>query len=212
MISLSCASTITWGASHYYRHLVGLQPRQPSSTYKPPINVLWLSRAKYDVWSKAHNEWTSWKEWRHVDNEEELLDYFRTGLIELCEEKGFVFQDGRDGLSDWHIGSNGNESQIIRFHTIDPSVHAIENQLYLVGHSTVLISPHSGALGLGLFLPPGYGHIVELQVPATIGWHHYDIMATEMGMKYDMIPVHRTVDKSRVWKKVKQAVEDAIKT
>ena len=212
MISLSCASTITWGASHYYRHLVGLQPRQPSSTYKPPINVLWLSRAKYDVWSKAHNEWTSWKEWRHVDNEEELLDYFRTGLIELCEEKGFVFQDGRDGLSDWHIGSNGNESQIIRFHTIDPSVHAIENQLYLVGHSTVLISPHSGALGLGLFLPPGYGHIIELQVPATIGWHHYDIMATEMGMKYDMIPVHRTVDKSRVWKKVKQAVEDATET
>lgn len=174
--------------------------------------MLWLSRAKYDAWSKTHNEWTSWKEWRHVDNEEELLDYFRTGLIELCKEKGFIFQDGRDGISDWDIGSNGNESQIIRFHTIDPSVHAIENQLYLAGHSTVLISPHSGALGLSLFLPPGYGHIIELQVPATIGWHHYDIMATEMGMKYDMIPVHRTVDISRVWKKVKQAVEDAIKT
>jgi hypothetical protein len=145
-----------------------------------------------------------------VDNEEELLNRFRSGLTAFCEQQGCVFQDGQDGLSDWHVGSLTNQSRIIRLHTIDPSVHAIENQLYLVGHSTVLVSPHSGALGLGLFLPPGYGHIIELQVPATVGWHHYDIMATEMGMRYDMIPVRRTVDVNHVWDKVKEAIEHAL--
>lgn len=172
--------------------------------------MLWLSRAKYDAWSQAHDQWTTWKEWRHVDNEAELLDRFRTGLAELSAEKAFTFQDGRDGLSDWHLGSQTNESRIVRFHTIDPSVHAIENQLYLIGHSTILVSPHSGALGLSLFLPPGHGHVIELQVPATIGWHHYDIMATQMGLRYDMIPIHRKVDIERVWGKVKKAVETAI--
>jgi hypothetical protein len=208
--SYKCASTLTWGASHYYRHLVGLQPRESSSPL-PPIHILWLSRAKYDAWSQSQDEWTTWKEWRHVDNEPDLLDRFRSGLAELCAERGYTFQDGQDGLSDWHLGSeSGMQNRVIRFHTIDPSVHAIENQLYLVGHSTVLVSPHSGALGLGLFLPPGYGHIIELQVPATVGWHHYDIMATEMGMRYDMIPVRRTVDVEEVWNKVKEAVEQAL--
>jgi hypothetical protein len=61
-----------------------------------------------------------------------------------------------------------------------------------------------------LFLSPGYGHVIELQVPATVGWHHYDIMATEMGMRYDMIPVQRTVDVERVWTKVREAVEQAL--
>jgi hypothetical protein len=131
-------------------------------------------------------------------------------LTEFCEAKGCVFKDGQNGLSDWHKGSGSDEPRVIRFHTIDPSVHAIENQLYLVGHSTVLVSPHSGALGLSLFLPPGYGHIIELQVPATVGWHHYDIMATEMGMRYDMIPVQRTVDINRVWDNVEEAVENAL--
>lgn len=174
---------------------------------------MWLSRAKYDAWSQAHDEWSPWKEWRHVDNEPELLDRFRTGLAQLAADKGFRFEDGQDGLSDlsdWHVGSDLDDPQIIRFHAIDPSVHAIENQLYLVGHSTILVSPHSGALGLGLFLHPGYGHIIELQVPATVGWHHYDIMATEMGMRYDMVMVHRTVDVERVWRKVKEAVEQAL--
>jgi len=138
------------------------------------------------------------------------LNRIRSGLAEFCEDQGITFQDGQDGLADWHVGSNASESRTIRFHTIDPSVHAIENQLYLVGHSTVLVSPHSGALGLSLFLPPGYGHVIELQVPATIGWHHYDIMATEMGMRYDMVPVQRTVDIERVWTKVREAVEKAI--
>lgn len=208
--SYGCASTITWGASHYYRHLVGLNPRDPGSTIRPPLNILWLSRAKYDAWSQSHNEWNTWKEWRHVDNEPELLDRFRNGLSDYATEHGHRFFDGSDGLSDWHLGSGSNESQIIRFHTIDPSVHAIENQLYLVGHSTILVSPHSGALGLTLFLPPGYGHVIELQVPATVGWHHYDIMATEMGMGYDMVPVQRTVDLHRVWGTLRKAVDQAL--
>jgi hypothetical protein len=35
-------------------------------------------------------------------------------------------------------------------------------------------------------------------------------MATEMGMRYDMIPVQRTVDVERVWTKVREAVEQAL--
>jgi hypothetical protein len=35
-------------------------------------------------------------------------------------------------------------------------------------------------------------------------------MATEMGMRYDMIPVQRTVDVERVWTKVREAVEQAV--
>lgn len=139
------------------------------------------------------------------------MNRIRTGLSDYCGSEGQCrFEDGQGGLADWHVGSTANESRVIRFHTIDPSVHAIENQLYLVGHSTILISPHSGALGLTLFLPPGYGHVIELQVPATVGWHHYDIMATEMGMRYDMIPVQRTVDVDRVWDTLKKAIDNAI--
>lgn len=222
MISYGCASTITWGASHYYRHLVGLQPRPSSDPtassegMRPPLNILWLSRAKYDAWSQTHDQWNTWKEWRHVDNEAELMDRFRRGLQEYCNDSECEFHDpGAEtedgaGLADWHIGSPTHRPRVIRFHTIDPSVHAIENQLYLVGHSTILVSPHSGALGLALFLPPGHGHVIELQVPATVGWHHYDIMATEMGMRYDMVTVQREVDVEKVWKKVKQAVDHAM--
>jgi hypothetical protein len=140
------------------------------------------------------------------------MQRIRSGLSDYCGNGGQCkFQDGQDGLADWHLGStNSSEGRVIRFHAIDPSVHAIENQLYLVGHSTILLSPHSGALGLSLFLPPGYGHVIELQVPATVGWHHYDIMATEMGMRYDMIPVQRTVDVNRVWETLKKAIDNAI--
>lgn len=144
------------------------------------------------------------------------MDRIRTGLSNYCaatgnsDDKGCTFEDAQNGVENWHVGSHANESRIIRFHTIDPSVHALESQLYLVGHSTILLSPHSGALGLALFLPPGFGHVIELQVPATVGWHHYDIMATEMGMRYDMIQVQRTVDVEKVWNTLQKAIDNAI--
>ncbi|OCF42522.1 hypothetical protein I317_03638 [Kwoniella heveanensis CBS 569] len=269
----SCASTITWAAAHYYRHLFGLLPpslaRAQQESVSPddaspaalaaveaepdiarrrsgppsapsalanlikrqrprnPINILWLSRAKLDDYAQKHNDWSNWRDVRHITNEPELIDKLRTGLSEMCKggngvkefgPGGCVFEDAQEVPESWDLispltsedaedGPEGGDQPIpIRFATIDPTVHALETQIHYVGHSTILVSSHGGALGLSLFLPPGGGTILELQVENVQGNYHFQHMAYEMGHQYEVLKIERNVDTEQVWESVRRWV------
>ncbi|OWZ74557.1 hypothetical protein C365_06895 [Cryptococcus neoformans Bt85] len=222
--SYSCASTITWAASHYYRHLFGLLPLSISSAStlsqaRRPINVLWLSRAKLDHYAKEHNDWSSWRDVRHIKNEKELVTRLKDGLRTMCEQPssvfgttGCIFEDARDTPESWTLSTpdsiESDDSPLpVRFAQMDPSVQTIENQVSMVGHATVLVSSHGGALGLSLFLPPGSSAIVELQVDGVKGNYHFQHMAYEMGHQYEVLNIERTVDVDQVWESVQRWVE-----
>lgn len=227
--SYTCASTITWAASHYYRHLFGLLPPSLSlpanlldshhSQGRPrrPINVLWLSRAKLDRYAQNHNDWSSWRDVRHINNEPQLIERLRDGLADMCKgvtsqfgHTGCVFEDAQDVPESWGLVSPetvGEGSPLpVRFATLDPMVHALETQIHFVGHTTILISSHGGALGLSLFLAPGDGAVIELQVSGVRGNYHFEHMAKEMGHEYDVLEIERTVDVEQVWEATQKRV------
>jgi hypothetical protein len=205
--SYTCASTITWTASHYYRHLFGLAPVK--DTRREAINVLWLSRAKLDRYAFSHNDWSNWRDIRHIDNEPELIHYLSRGLESLCEHGDCVYQDARDEPESWsHVDLDDDEPMKIRFAFIDPTVHALETQIHFVGHTTILVSSHGGALGLSLFLPPGRASILELQVQEVTGNYHFQHMAYEMGHGYELIGIEKTVNVIHLWERVKSWVEN----
>lgn len=202
--SYSCASTITWAASHYYRHLFGL-PRMASKNPRRPLNVLWLSRSKLDIYAQDHNDWSSWRDVRHINNEKQLTDRLARGLREACEGDSLgrrcVFQDARDEPEVWTSQGfdESTDSFPVRFASIDPTVHALETQINYVGQSSILISSHGGALGLSLFLPPGFATVVELQVEAVKGNFHFQHMAAQTGQNYEVVEISRDVDVEQVW-------------
>ncbi|WWC68932.1 uncharacterized protein I206_102868 [Kwoniella pini CBS 10737] len=227
--SYSCASTITWAASHYYRHLFGLLPPSLSlpanllESYhdnerpRRPINVLWLSRAKLDDYAQKHNDWSNWRDVRHITNEPELIQKFKTELEAMCQESlksrefgqtGCVYEDATEIPEGWTLTSpetlKDTDPLPIRFMSLDPTVHALENQIHYVGHSTILVSSHGGALGLSLFLPPGDGTVIELQVQNVVGNYHFQHMAKECGHNYELLHINRQVDVNQVWDSVKR--------
>ncbi|KAK4683948.1 hypothetical protein P7C73_g6260, partial [Tremellales sp. Uapishka_1] len=228
--SYTCASTITWAAAHYYRHLFGLLPASLSrptpslasrsrsrSRGRRPINVLWLSRAKLDAQAQKLNDNSPWRDVRHIDNEPALVARLRAGLSSLCDSPaafttGCVFQDAQDEPEAWGLTSPesvGDGTLLpVRFATLDPTVHALETQIHFVGHATILVSSHGGALGLSLFLPPGDAAILELQVDAVRGNFHFEHMAKEMGHGYEMLQTEKIVDVDRVWEVVHRWVKD----
>ncbi|KAK6906892.1 hypothetical protein I204_00305 [Kwoniella mangroviensis CBS 8886] len=227
--SYSCASTITWAASHYYRHLFGLLPpslslpanllesHHASDRPRRPINVMWLSRAKLDEYAQKHNDWSNWRDVRHITNEPELIKKFRTELENMCESSlksgefgstGCVYEDAQDIPESWSLTSpetiSDEDPLPIRFAMIDPTVHALETQIHFVGHTTILVSSHGGALGLSLFLPPGDGTVIELQVENVAGNYHFEHMAKEMGHNYEVLNIRREVDVDQVWESLRR--------
>ncbi|WRT65395.1 uncharacterized protein IL334_002338 [Kwoniella shivajii] len=228
--SYSCASTITWAASHYYRHLFGLLPpslslpenlldsHHASARPRRPINVLWLSRAKLDNYAQKHNDWSNWRDVRHITNEPELIRKFHTELAALCEdskttgefgETGCIYEDAQEVPETWALTSpamvtSDLDPLPIRFASLDPTVHALETQIHYVGHTTILVSSHGGALGLSLFLPPGDGTLIELQVENVAGNYHFEHMAKEMGHNYEVLGIKRNVDVDQVWESVRR--------
>ncbi|WWD16799.1 hypothetical protein CI109_101231 [Kwoniella shandongensis] len=229
----SCASTITWAASHYYRLLFGLPPPSLALTtsgngtpvrQRRPINVLWLSRAKLDTFAKSHDDWSSWRDVRHIINEPDLINKLRTELASLCDEgndssssvfgpAGCTFEDAQEIPETWALTNPFDDDGItptpVRFAMIDPTVHTLETQIHFVGHTTILLSSHGGALGLSLFLPPGEGTIVELQVEDVWGNWHFQHMAKEMGHGYEMVEIDKWVDTEVVWQSLKKWVLEA---
>ncbi|ORX36448.1 hypothetical protein BD324DRAFT_580795 [Kockovaella imperatae] len=200
--SYTCASTITWAASHYYRHLFGLLPTE--SNRVQPINVLWLSREKLDTFAKEHGQWSSWRGIRHIENEDELLQRIRLGMRELCTDGKCVFEDAEEMPETWT--QPAKDIVPLRFATIDPMVHALETQIQFVGHTNILVSSHGGALGLSLFLPPGKATLVELQVGGVAGNHHFQHMAYEMGHHYELVGIHQKIDVDNVWEVIRQRI------
>jgi hypothetical protein len=160
-----------------------------------------------------HDDWSKWRGVRHLYNEPALLDRIRRGVSELCQDRqdGHMchFQDGLEEPESWAESAllETNQSVPVRFSSIDPTVHTIGTQLHYVGHTTVLISSHGGALGLSLFLPPGKGVIMELQVKEVSGNYHFEHMAYEMGHVYQMLQISRQVNVDMVWEALKDEIE-----
>ena len=145
---------------------------------------------------------------RHLNNEEQLLARLRGGLSDLCSASDCIFEDAREIPESWSKLSPtpDDEPLPIRFASIDPTVHALENQIQFVGHSSILISSHGGALGLSLFLPPGDGAIIELQVGGVSGNYHFQHMAYEMGHQYVLLEIKQTVNVEQVWDALEKQV------
>lgn len=196
--SFKCASSITWAASHYYRHLFGLAPLSlaSSSPQRRPINILWLSRAKLDAYALKHDDWSKWRGVRHLVNEPEVLDGIKDGIKDFCRTGHCYFEDALENPEAWTDNSalGINDSIPMRFTSIDPTVHALETQVHYVGHTSILIALHGGALGLSLFLPPGDATMIELQVKEVSGNFHFEHMAYEMGHVYEQIRIERRVN------------------
>lgn len=203
-------SSLTWGASHYYRHLFGFPPPSLNPSQRKPINILWLSRAKLDAQAQHDHEWSQWRAVRHINNELDLIARFRNGLTAMCQDGGAFSDEGGCEYQDFAVEPEAwDQPQLdgprkVRFAHIDPTVHALETQIDFVGHTTILISPHGGALGLGLFMPPGQGAIIELQVKSVQGNWHFQHLAKEKGMGYELVTISATVDVDEVWNKVEQ--------
>ncbi|KAJ7621023.1 hypothetical protein FB45DRAFT_928140 [Roridomyces roridus] len=103
-----CASELVWGASLWLRWLWGMEalpggeldleedlfrrdamakraPVGQLQDHRPPVQVLFLSREKFDALTKHQNKkLSSWQESRHITNEHELVDGLRKGLEGLC--------------------------------------------------------------------------------------------------------------------------------
>ncbi|WOO79772.1 uncharacterized protein LOC62_02G003288 [Vanrija pseudolonga] len=212
------ASTITWAASHYYRHLFGLSARslqpKPAPAARRPLNVLWISRAKLDAVAEAQNDMSTWRGVRVLKNEGEVLERIRRGFSEMCggAASWCAFHDVRDEPEGWGVdGAVAGGPTPVRFAAIDPTVHALETQIHYAGHATIMVGQHGGALGLGLFLPPGDAAIMELQVDEARANHHFEHLAYETGQRYEMVEIQVKVDAERLWERIKAMVETMAK-
>lgn len=160
-----------------------------------------------------HDDWSKWRGVRHLYNEPALLDRIRRGVSELClaREDGPAchYEDGLEDPESWTDIDllDSNQSVPIRFSSIDPTVHTLGTQIHHVGHTTVLISSHGGALGLSLFLPPGNGVVMELQVKEVENNFHFEHMAYEMGHVYQMLRISRQVNVDMVWGALRDEIE-----
>lgn len=216
-VSFKCASSITWAASHYYRHLFGFTPLSLSSPpiidvptpIRRPINILWLSRAKLDAYALKHDDWSKWRGVRHLVNEPEVLEGIREGIRDFCNTGRCFYPDALENPETWTDNSilGINDTVPIRFASIDPTVHALETQVNYVGHTSILISLHGGALGLSLFLPPGDATMIELQVKEVSGNFHFEHMAYEMGHVYEQVRIERKVDVDSVVRTLREQLE-----
>ena len=165
--------------------------------------MLWLSRSKLDRYAQEHNDWSAWRDVRHILNEPSLTSRLSRGLETFSAKRGYTYRDGRNEPEAW----SSPELRSVRFAVMDPTVHALETQVHLVGHASILLSSHGGALGLSLFMPPGEGALVELQVDTVKGNYHFQHMATEMGVGYEMVGISRDVDVEHVWEVLEKWVE-----
>ena len=182
-----------------------------------PINVLWLSRAKLDNYAQSHDDWSNWRGFRHILNEKELVHGMKEALKRLCEgtedfQLGCVFEDAQESPESWAVTAPETVAEDqpvpIRFATMDPTVHALGTQIHYVGHASILISSHGGALGLSLFLPPGQGSIMELQVTQVSGNFHFQHMAAEMGHHYQTLSVASTVNVEQVQLSLSKRIQE----
>jgi hypothetical protein len=126
------------------------------ATRTNPVNILWLSRAKLDAYAQAHNDWSPWRDVRKLHNEKEVLARVRLGLEEMCAAgpsdafpNGCVYEDAQDVPETWpNDAAHASGPVPVRFATLDPTVHALETQVHFLGHTSVLVGQHGGAMGL----------------------------------------------------------------
>jgi hypothetical protein len=159
-----------------------------------------------------HKDWSQWRGVRHLSNEPALLEGIRNGIQDYCKSGDCYFQDALEYPETWNENDITPEDQPlpIRFTSIDPTVHALETQVHYVGHTSILVSQHGGALGLSLFLPPGEATMIELQVKEVSNNFHFEHMAYEMGHVYEQLRIEREVDVEMVVKVVKEHLDRVI--
>lgn len=122
------------------------------------------------------NDWSPWRETRHILNEPALVERLKSGLEDVCRSRREKcrFSDAEEEPERW--SEEGEDELEIRFAQIDPVTQAIETQIDFVGHSTILVGLHGGSLGLSLFLPPGpRSSVIELRPPGTEHSYHFHV-------------------------------------
>lgn len=168
---------------------------------------MWLSRSKFE----AHAELSVWQKDRKLENEQELISRFKSGLQELCKDDVCEYTDADAEPEAWASAPPpAARRPQVRFTWIDPSVHTIETQINLVGHANILVALHGGALGLSLFLPPGTGAIFELHTSTTTPNYHFHNMAKMMGHGYERIRIESHVEVDAVWEILRKMVLDRL--
>lgn len=153
------------------------------------------------------NRLSDWQKERILHNEPALIARIRSGLKGLCAQRATCeYTDAEDDPTAWMLAGDEAKKRQVRFASIDPFVHALESQIAFVGHATIVMGLHGGALGLSLFLPPGRGTILELQSTGTAGNYHFHNMAHMMGHRYEKTRTKETVDVESTWAKLEKIV------
>lgn len=201
--------------------LADIDRRASSPARTEPINVLWLSRSKLEAYALKHHDWSSWREYRRLENEPAVLARLRRGFAELCAPgatspafpHGCIYEDAQDVPEAWGRTNPAGEGEPVRlrFAAIDPTVHALETQVHYLGHTSLLMGQHGGAMGLALFMPPGEGAVLELQVPSVNGNYHFEHLAYQTGHAYLVAEIEVKIDVERLWTVVKGQVEEEAK-
>lgn len=84
---------------------------------------------------------------------------------------------------------------MIRFAVLDPLTVTLETQVAYLAHTDVVVGSHGGALALSLFMPPGHGAMVELQVDEIYERNfHFKNLSYQLGRKYRELLVENTVE------------------
>lgn len=169
------------------------------------------------------NKWTPWRDARHISNERDVVRRLQRGLAGMCPGSAtecYVDENETPGYwSDMSLAAlplqgdsddSRTPSPQIRFASMDPSVHSLETQVHLVGHTDILIGLHGGALGLSMFLHPGQAAVIELTVSETAGSRHFNTMSAQLGLGYEAMVTPKEVDVEDLWRRVEARVREML--
>ncbi|KAF8218153.1 hypothetical protein K438DRAFT_1556411 [Mycena galopus ATCC 62051] len=183
----TCASELVWGAGLWLRWLWGLEALpggvEPGRVGADPVQVLFLSREKFDAHAHPNHKLTAWQEARNINNEHALVAGLREGLAGLCRVvTPVVGMEGTANERRWEVDANlasanasalharaGSAPRALRFATLNPTASALPTQIASVGRANVVVNVHARALGLTLFMPTGRASVVELLTDGAQG-------------------------------------------
>lgn len=193
------------------------------------VRVLFLSRSKLDRWFFRTRQYSHWRGTRHIYNEPELLDALGEGLRGMCEGKRCRFERIDDEPGAWvselpdvepdstsGLGVDGgtearraqHDDVVVRLAVLDPLLVPLDTQVAYLARTDVVVGSHGGALALSLFMPPGSGAMVELQVDEVFERNfHFKNLCYALGRRYRELLVDNTVEAGPVVDAVREMVE-----
>ncbi len=181
------------------------------------INILWLSRSKLNHHLDTLHKLSDWQKDRELKNEPVALFQLEGRIRDFCLKTRLCdYEDVEADPSIWSLDDSEavfrwSRRPKVRFWAIDPFVHTLESQIDIVGHTSILVGLHGGAMGLSLFMPPGSGAILELHTENTVLNHHFHNMASQLGRNYKTTTVlEQSINVDKAWRELEGLVMEQL--